>query len=169
MQGVRVFNQCRRQGVTRLLWAGAISVMLFAGCQQGSATPAPPEIRYGQDVCADCNMIISDPRFASGYAYEIDKGRFKSLAFDDMGDLVSNLKSNPDRKVAGYWAHDFESEEWIDATTAWYVVSSQIKSPMGHGVAAYATREAAQVKANALGAEVLDWNRMRAEVLMHNH
>jgi copper chaperone NosL len=101
MCGMSVFNQRNRLGVTRLLWATTLSVMLLAGCVQGSATPAPPEIRYGQDVCADCNMIISDPRFASGYAYEIDKGRFKSLAFDGIGDLVNNRKSNQDRIIAG--------------------------------------------------------------------
>jgi hypothetical protein len=48
-------------------------------------------------------------------------------------------------------------------------MSDQIKSPMGHGVAAYASEEEAQVHADTLGVEVLDWNRMRAGVLMHDH
>lgn len=147
----------------------ALLVLLLAGCAVGSATPAPPEIRFGQDVCAACNMIISDPRFAAGYAVEVEPGRFQSLAFDDIGDMVSYLKDHQELKVVDLWVHDYWSEEWIDAETALYVVSPAIHSPMGHGVAAFAARNRAQQMADATAGAVFDWNRMRAEVLQHNH
>ncbi len=43
--------------------------LLAAGCAQGTAEIKPPEIRYGEDVCVECKMIISDPRFAAAYTY----------------------------------------------------------------------------------------------------
>jgi copper chaperone NosL len=150
-------------------WTVALVLLVLAGCAVGSATPAPPDIRYGEDVCADCNMIISDPRFAAGYAVEIEPGRFESLAFDDIGDMVSHLKNHQALKVAGLWVHDYWSDEWIDAETALYVVSSNIHSPMGHGVAAFAIESRAKQLAEEMDGNVYDWNRMRAEMLQHNH
>jgi copper chaperone NosL len=148
---------------------GLLLALLLAGCIQGEATPAPAEIHYGEDVCADCNMIISDPRFAASYAREVAPGRYESLAFDDIGDLVGHLRDHQEWTVAGVWAHDYESEEWIDAETAFYVVSPEIHSPMGHGVAAFGAEAVATAMAADLGVEVMDWNRMRAEMLMHDH
>lgn len=151
-------------------WALVLMLgVLFAACSQGVATLAPPEIHYGEDVCADCGMIISDPRFAVAFAFEIEPGRYQNVSFDDMGDLVQYLKNNPDKVPAGVWAHDYTSEAWVDAETAWYVVSSEIRSPMGHGVAAFFTQAAAQTLAAELGVAAQNWNRMRAEVLMHSH
>lgn len=141
----------------------------MGGCAPGSAISEPPDIKYGEDVCADCNMIISDPRFASAYAWEIAPGRYESLAFDDMGDLVGHLKLHQDRTLSDVWAHDYGSEKWIDAEAAFYVVSSEIHSPMGHGIAAFATEEDAAALASKYGVKVLDWDHMRIEVLMHNH
>lgn len=152
-----------------LTWSLLILVLALAACAPGSAIPVPPEIHYGEDICADCGMIISDPRFAAAYAHEIEPGRYESLMFDDMGDLVGNLKANQDRTVTDLWAHDYWSEEWLDAETAFYVVSTEIRSPMGHGIAAFAEEAKAQELAAELHVEVLDWNRMRAEVLMHDH
>lgn len=162
----------RKNGMAGRYWTGIVSALLLfllAACAQGTATPTAPDIKYGQDVCADCNMIINEPRFAAAYAYEIEEGRYESLAFDDMGDLVNHLKKNQDKTIANIWAHDYESEEWIDGEAAFYVVSPEIRSPMGHGIAAFAAEEDATALAAELGVEILDWDHMRIEVLMHDH
>ena len=56
---------------TKNLFILPILLFLLAACAQGATELNPPEIRYGEDVCADCNMIISDPRFASAYALSL--------------------------------------------------------------------------------------------------
>lgn len=141
-----------------------LALLLMAGCAQGSAEVAPPEIRYGEDLCAHCNMIISDPRFAAGYAHELSPGRYESLAFDDIGDLLAHLEKHPERKIVAWYVHDYTTEEWLDATVAYYVVSDQILSPMGHGIAAHATRAAAEAMDQAKAGRVLDWNGLLAQV-----
>ncbi|MCB0082360.1 MAG: hypothetical protein KDE47_15580, partial [Caldilineaceae bacterium] len=57
------------------LWLVVIGLIVSA-CARGDAKPNPPAIRYGEDACAECNMIINDVRYAAGYAYEISPGRY---------------------------------------------------------------------------------------------
>lgn len=140
-----------------------LCVFLLNACARGATTAAPPEIRYGEDTCAECNMIISDPRFAAGYAHEISAGRYESLAFDDIGDLLAHLGSHREHKVVAWYVHDYTTEEWLDATTAYYVLSDEIHSPMGHGIAAHATREAAAALAQSKSGLVLDWQGLQAQ------
>ncbi|HXF61573.1 MAG TPA: nitrous oxide reductase accessory protein NosL [Caldilineaceae bacterium] len=138
-----------------------LALTLLAGCARGSAAPAPPEIRYGEDQCAHCTMIISDPRFAAGIAYEIEPGRYESLAFDDIGDMLAEAGSHPERVVVDYYVHDYTSEEWLDATEAHFVVSPAIPSPMGSGIAAHASAEAAAAHAAELQGRVLTWDELQ--------
>lgn len=140
-----------------------LGALLVTACSRGATTAAPPEIRYGEDTCTECNMIISDPRFAAGYAHEISAGRYASLAFDDIGDLLAHLEKHSEHKVVAWYVHDYTTEEWLDATTAYYVLSDEIYSPMGHGIAAHATRDAAEVLAQSKSGLVLDWQELQAQ------
>ena len=70
----------------------ALALLIVAACGQ-PATPEPAKIRFGETMCAECGMIINEPKYASSLAYEESEGRFKSLAFDDIGDLIGYLQS----------------------------------------------------------------------------
>ncbi len=142
-----------------LLWI-ALAMIGLTACARGDTEPNPPAIRYGEDLCAECNMIINDPRYAAGYAYEIGPGRYESLAFDDIGDLLANRAQHRERTVVAWYVHDYTSEEWLDATTATYVVSDQIHTPMGHGIAAHATQSAADAMALERQGRTLDWETL---------
>lgn len=145
-----------------------LALLLLAGCAQGSAEAAPPEIRYGDDVCAHCNMIISDVRFAAGYARELSPGRYESLAFDDIGDMLAMAEANPGHTVVEWYVHDYTGEEWLDATTAYYVVSQEIATPMGFGIVAHATQEAAEAQAAEVQGEVLTWEELQGRDMAHD-
>lgn len=145
-----------------VLLLSLMSVVLSA-CSQGEAMPNPPEIRYGEDLCAECNMIISEPRYAAGYAYEISAGRYESRAFDDIGDLLAYHAKHPEQKVVAWYVHDYATEAWLDATIAYYVVSDQSHSPMGHGITAHATRAAANQFGQERAALVLAWHELQAQ------
>lgn len=147
----------------RLLLLLLVAGLLLAACARGETTPKPPTIRYGEDTCTHCNMIISDPRYAAGYAHEISSGRYESLAFDDIGDLLADLREHADRHIVTWYVHDYESEEWLDATTAYYVLSAQIMSPMGHGIAAHATKAAAEEMAQAKHGQLFNWQGLVAQ------
>ena len=51
----------------------------------------------------------------------------------------------------------------MDATTAHYMFSNQLATPMGQGTAAHATLEAAETMAADLDGEVLDWDGLVAK------
>ena len=129
----------------------------------------PPEIHYGEDLCSDCGMIINEPKFAAAYTHEAEPGRFESFLFDDIGDMLVHMQKNLTLKPVGWWVHDYDSEEWIDATTAYYVMSDQIKTPMFHGIVAYSSQASAQQKADEVGAKVLNWGKVRVEAAMMEH
>ena len=146
----------------------ALALLIVAACGQ-PATPEPAKIRFGETICTECGMIISQPKFAASLAYEEREGRFTSLVFDDIGDLIGYLQTHVDLIPAGTWVHDYDSEEWIDATAAFFVESSAIKSPMGHGIAAFGAEDAAHTFAAEVGGTVLDWGHLRVEHAMAGH
>jgi copper chaperone NosL len=140
--------------MSRLLVILSLISLALVACAQGQTTIQPPAIHYGEDLCAECNMIISDPRFACGYLHEISPGRYASLIFDDIGDM---LASHPEQQIVAWYVHDYTTEEWLDATQAFYVISSEIPTPMAHGIAAHATAAAAQQMATATHGQMVDW------------
>jgi copper chaperone NosL len=141
-------------------------VFVLAACAQGQTTIEPPEIHYGEDQCDECGMIISDPRFASGFLHEVSAGRYESLAFDDIGNMLAYMQKHPEQQIVAWYVHDYTSEEWLDATQAYFVSSPEIHTPMGHGIAAHASQAAAQAMADKLHGEVFDWPALQAS---HDH
>ena len=150
-------------------WLMVLLVVMLAACSSAPATPEPAKIHYGETMCADCGMIINEPKFAGSIAVEESPGRYQSLPFDDIGDMLAYLRKHSEIIPAGVWVHDYTSEEWIDATTAYYVESEQIKTPMGHGLAAFATQAAAETFAAEVDGKTLDWDHVRIEHAMAEH
>lgn len=152
----------------RLWLLCSILVVLMVACARGETTATPPTIRYGEDLCAECNMIISDPRYAAGYAHEVSTGRYENVVFDDIGDLLSYTTKHPEDHVVAWYAHDYTNEEWIDATTAYYVVSDAILSPMGHGITAHTTKAAAEAMAQSKQGQLFDWQSLLTQAHTSN-
>ena len=138
-----------------------VAIFVFAACGRGEGKIQPAEIHYGEDLCAECGMIISDPKFASSISKEIGAGRYQTVAFDDIGDMLAYLDKHPEEKVVGWFVHDYETEEWIDATTAFFVVSEEVKSPMNHGIAAHAQKSAAEAMAQKSDGQLFTWQEVQ--------
>lgn len=147
----------RRAG--RWVWVVIVCVLalLLVGCSRGQTEIKPPEIRYGEDKCSDCDMIISEPRFAAAAMHEVSSGTYESLLFDDIGDLLRYMKENPDLKYVASYVHDYDTEAWVDATKATYVQSSEVRTPMASGLLASDTAAKAQALATQFNGTVMDW------------
>ncbi len=141
------------------LWVVTVCVLalLLVGCSRGQTEIKPPDIRYGEDKCADCDMIINEPRFAAAAVHEVDNGTYESLLFDDIGDLLRYMKENPGLKYVASYVHDYDTEAWVDATKATYVQSSEVRTPMASGLLASDTAEKAQALATQFNGAVMDW------------
>jgi copper chaperone NosL len=124
-------------GLAKLVTVASLSL---SAC--GSAASGPPPITLDETACAHCGMLVSDLAFASAYR----TGEGDALVFDDLGCLLRELPS----EGARVWVKDFETSEWLDAEAAFFVRSESIQTPMGGGIVAFSSREAAEGRGEAL-------------------
>lgn len=136
----------RNVGKVVVLLAGVVVALLAAACGGGPSLDEPPEIRYGQDVCDNCNMIISEERFAAAYWTADGEAR----RFDDLGEMLAYMADNPE-PIASTWVHDLNSAEWLRAEDAYYVLESGIHTPMGSGIVSCKSED--EARALAFGQE----------------
>ena len=117
-------------------------LVLFAlsACQSQIDLNQPPDIRYGEDICLECNMIISEPRFAAAYY----NGDGDAQIFDDIGGMAIYHAEHQEEDIAQFWVHDYKTEAWIIADQAFFVMSDNLQTPMGHGVVAFSEQNQAE-------------------------
>lgn len=104
--------------------------MVAAGC--GKAELKPASIEPG-DSCTFCKMAISEKR----YAAQILDADGQIILFDEIGCMVSYLKSKPQQEIAVMYVTDYDSRRWIAADHAFFVHSSKYKTPMSGGIVAF--------------------------------
>lgn len=119
-----------------------LGLVVLSGCRQAVDISQPPEINYGQDVCDNCNMLISEEKFASAYWTADGEAR----RFDDLGEMLSYMQANSE-EIASVWVHDVNSAEWLPAEDAYFVMDSGLTTPMGTGIVACASEAEAQALA----------------------
>jgi copper chaperone NosL len=129
-----------RKGV--FLFLAVAWTVLLAACGGAESYDEPPEIIYGQDVCSNCNMIISEENYASAYWTAEGEAR----RFDDMGEMMAYIQSNPEDR-ASTWVHDVNTAAWLRAEDAWIVMNAGLMTPMGTGIVAVANEEDARALA----------------------
>ena len=143
----------------RHLLSLVLLIFALSTCQGGDESLSPPEIRYGEDVCDQCNMIISEPRFAAAYAAEDGNTR----RFDDIGEMFLYAHER-NEIVHAFWVHDYHSEDWIEASGATYVHNPRLMTPMGWGIAAFAGAADARRYGGEQGATVLTFDDLQEQV-----
>ncbi len=134
---------------------GLVAVVLTGACAPAAVPQTPPTIRYGEDMCDGCGMIISEPTYAAGYHTTTGETR----RFDDIGEMM-NYHREHQEGVAAFWVHDRDTREWIRAETAYFVISPYLHTPMGYGVAAFATESVARDQASQLTGHVLTFEEL---------
>ena len=149
-----MFNRPCRATIIRHLGKIILLVVmiLFAACASQVDLSQPPEIFYGEDVCSECGMIISDPRFAAAY-YTTDGD---SKQFDDIGGMAVHHAEHQEQ-IAQFWVHDFDTEQWLKADQAYFVMSDQIHTPMDFGIAAFSDEVRAKEFASSNNAMVMSF------------
>lgn len=121
----------------------SLVLILLTACKQQANIEEPPTILYGQDVCDRCGMIISEETYAAAYWTKDGDAR----RFDDIGGMLAYIAEEQE-EIASHWVHDFPSGEWIRAEEATFLIDSDLKTPMGFGIAAFADEEQAVAMAH---------------------
>lgn len=141
-----------------IIGLATIALANVSGCGRDAST-APPDIQYGASVCAECNMIISDERFASALIIDGERG-VETLLFDDIGDQIRFEQSKRPQTILARWAHDHDSLAWIHAEDAVYLHAEALHTPMASGIAAFADRASAERLQDSVGGEIKDFEAL---------
>jgi copper chaperone NosL len=133
--------------------AMALLAMLVVGSLVVLVRPAPrsgPEpVRYGRDACARCRMLLSEP----GFAGEIRDARGNLARYDDLGCLLGALREAHTQTQA--WVEDHRSRALVPLLSAALVAGGSVRTPMGHGIVAFADAQDARAFAEERGARVV--------------
>lgn len=140
----------------RALYALVVLGVVLSGCQSHPDLDTPPDIRYGEDTCDQCRMIISEARYAAAYVTQQGTTR----RFDDIGDLLAFHAVHAE-EVAVFWVHDHDTQVWLKADHAFFVVSSTLQTPMGHGIVALRDKTRAEELAASRHGRVLTFAELR--------
>jgi len=135
-----------------------VMLLLLAGCRQSTDLSQPPDIRYGEDVCERCNMIISEARYAAAYVTTTGV----THRFDDIGGMLVYWHESDD-EVAIFWVHDFPTATWLTSDKATFVYAPEQITPMGLGIVAYADSSLAQTMAAQQGGTVYQFAELQAQ------
>jgi copper chaperone NosL len=148
-----------------------LSVALAAGAAAalpgGWAWADPRALRVGVDTCPYCSMAVIDGRFAAQAV--LSGGRV--LTYDAIECLLDHLAGHgpPPPDAAEAWLADRvasarETVAWLAAEEALLLHHPRLRTPMGGGLAAFASPADARAfaEANRLdGAETLSWDEAR--------
>jgi copper chaperone NosL len=132
---------------------GAVVFLWPAAPQHG-----PEPIAWGRDTCARCRMHLSEP----GYAGELRDRHGVLQKYDDVGCLVAAIV-DAHAEVPEAWVEDHEGGGFVPLLTAHLVDAAAVRTPMGHGVVAFARSGAAQAFA-----EAHDGRLVTLEELLHD-
>ena len=143
----------------RLCAMGLFLVIL--GCSAETKS-GPPRIRYGEQVCSRCQMLISE----APYAASLRTADGKVHRFDDAGCLLAFVREL-DTKGAQMWVHDHETEASLEVRQAFFVHSPRQITPMGYGLVAFAEEHAAKRHSESVQGRVLRWEDLPEVIQAH--
>lgn len=162
------FADYRGQRVALLAGLILLSFIGFfpVSCSSGPNLDEPPEIRYGEDTCDRCAMIINEARYAATYVTVDGQAR----RFDDIGGMLAYTQETAE-DAAVFWVHDFDTEEWLKAGEAYFVKSDHL-TPMGFGIVAFSEQSRAESWSGKEGGMVMSFAELLSsedQASAHNH
>ncbi len=140
------------------------AVILFAAGAGCARTPddGPPTIRLGRDECLECGMTIVEERSAAAMLVEVNRRR-DGLLFDDIGCMLDAWDSRPELHVVRAFVHAYDGSGWVEAQRAHFVRADadRLRTPMGSGIGAFTTAEAARAAHGRTAGTLLDLAALR--------
>lgn len=135
-----------------------ISFIQF-GCSSG-----PEQIKLNFDSCYYCEMVISDERFPA----QIVTTTGKVYKFDAVECMIGAVEENEidKNKIDKMYITNFElNNHWLEANNSYYMISNNIKSPMGVNAKAFATKADADKAAKLNEGNVFSWIELKGYVI----
>src|SRR5690606_5587806 len=142
----------------QFIFLGIISLLL------SSCNVSPQPVNYGSDACHYCDMTIVAPQHAS----QMVTSKGKAYKYDAIECMVHSLQDEfKDTEMAYILVADFDRPgELINASDAGYLVSEEIKSPMGENLSAFNGKEAAEKAKEKFTGKVFTWEEIKKHLAL---
>lgn len=109
--------------------------------------------------CVHCNMVIKDKLHKA----QVITPAQKKLNFDAIECLLNYSKTQKEASFIKQLVADYLTGELINATKATYLISSEIKSPMGANLSAFKDKEAAKKNQKTKTGKLFTWKEIQLE------
>lgn len=132
---------------------GLVLALAFGVLACGGEEAAP--VFWGEDACHHCKMTL----IQKGFAAQRVSATGKALKYDAVECLLQDGKNAPFRDGERVYVSDWSRPEapFLPAEEAFFLSGEHIASPMGGGLAAFASVDSARAFQENLGGEILTW------------
>jgi copper chaperone NosL len=141
-----------------------LAFLLGAACSVG-----PEPVHLGSDACAECRMVVSEAQYAAqavtrtGMAHKFD-------SIECLAAFLRGPNAPAEADLHSLWVADFaEPETWVRAEDAAFVVSPEVRSPMGAGFAGHGDADRARAHAAEVDGEVVGWPELLSRAAAGGH
>ena len=132
---------------------GIVILLISVSCKV-----EPTAIEFGKDQCSFCVMNIIDKTHAAQYVTL--KG--KQFKFDAIECMANDLTEKPDLELAFMLVSDYGNPgKMIEAKTATFLISPEIKSPMGANLSAFSSKEKALETQQKHTGKIYTWSALK--------
>ena len=126
-------------------------------CVLVSCKIEPEQINYGSDACAFCKMTVVDQQHASQYVTK--KG--KQFKFDAIECMVNAIAEKGSEEIQIFLVADYKVPgSMTNAKEATFLISKEIKSPMGANLLGFASKEEALKTQKDSGGDLYTWQEL---------
>ena len=123
-----------------------------------SCTIEESPIEYGKDACHFCKMNIVDKQHAA----EIVTKKGKAFKYDAIECMMADIKERNESDIALFLMTDYSSPgKLVDATSAYYIISENLPSPMGANLTGFANKETAERTLKEKGGTLYTWDELK--------
>lgn len=132
-----------------------LSILSLFFIQACSSEPEP--IKYGHDSCEHCRMLITD----KNYGAELITQKGKIFKYDSIECLAANEKKYNKKDIHSMWVTNFfPPNELINVNDSYFLLSDNLKSPMGLYLSAYINETNLDEVKNKYGGKIINWKEL---------
>ncbi len=138
--------------------------MLLLSLAATACTVSTKPINYGQEACHFCSMTIVDRQHAAEVV--TNKGKvFKYDAIECMINDTRKWEKSDYENIALVVINDYSNPgKFTDAKTATYLISEQIKSPMGAFLSGFSSANEAQKVQHEKTGDLFTWDSLQEKI-----
>lgn len=132
-----------------------LSLIILLSCSKDISP-----LEYGKDQCDHCRMTLTDRK----YGAEIITKKGKTIKFDAVECMINYLKEikTGETDIEKYLVINLPDPGTLtDAVNAVYLISPELRSPMGENISSFADKNSSEKYLKDFGGSVYSWDELR--------